>query len=243
MKLDISDISDDFPEYRVAAIVAEGLEIPETRPDGLARDIAEREQAARARWQGHELSQIPGIAVWRQAYRQFGIKKTSYRCSVERLVKNNLAGRGLAEINTFVDAYNAVSLTHVFPAGADDLDRVVGDLAFRYSRDGDSFIALGRPDDGEDPPKPGEVVYADAQKVLCRRWNWYQDHRSPVTAVTQRAILTVQANGHGRLDAAVEDAVDLVETWCGGTCRVVIADRGNSVVELPVSSGGNGSGR
>ena len=85
MKLDISDIAVDFPEYRVAAIVVEGLEIPQARPGGLADDIAGREAAARVRWQGYELSQIPGIAVWRQAYKRFGIKKTSYRCSVERL--------------------------------------------------------------------------------------------------------------------------------------------------------------
>ena len=69
------------------------------------------------------MSQIPGIAAWRAAYKGFGIKQTRYRSSVERLVKNVLAGRPLARVNAFVDLYNAVSLAHVLPLGADDLDR------------------------------------------------------------------------------------------------------------------------
>ncbi len=232
MKLDISDIADDFPAYRVAVIMAHELVIPAERPAGLDAEIRQRSAEARARWAGYELSQIPGIAVWRQAYKQFGIKKTSYRCSVERLVKNALADRELPAINPFVDAYNAVSLTHVFPAGADDLDQVSGDLAFRYARDGDSFIPLGRPDDGEDPPKAGEVVYADGEKVLCRRWNWYQDHRSPVGPSTTRAVLTIQDNGHGDLEAAVADAVGLIETWCGGRCAAHYASAASPVADL-----------
>jgi DNA/RNA-binding domain of Phe-tRNA-synthetase-like protein len=55
-----------------------------------------------------ELADIPGVAAWRKAYRAFGIKRTSYRSSVERLMKNALADRPLPEINAFVDAYNAV---------------------------------------------------------------------------------------------------------------------------------------
>ena len=147
-----------------------------------------------------ELSDIPGVAAWRKAYRAFGIKKTSYRCSVERLVKNVLAGRGLPRINGFVDAYNAVSLAHVRAVGADDLDRSTGDLAFRYSRTGDSsstWRARGASEDPNDPPKPGEVVYADAAKVLCRRWNWRQDARSLVTPLTRGRSSRVQSNGAG----------------------------------------------
>ena len=40
-----------------------------------------------------DLSAIPGVAAWRSAYRAFGIKKTSYRSSVERLVKHAKYGK------------------------------------------------------------------------------------------------------------------------------------------------------
>lgn len=235
MNIDISDIIADFPDFRVAVVIADGLEIGGDRPDALEAIIAEREAAAREAWAGRELSEIPGVAAWRRAYRAFGIKKTSYRSSVERLVKNVQAGRGLPRINPFVDAYNAVSLTHVMPLGADDLARVSGDLAFRYSRPGDEFLdmASGAGDAPQsDPPKPGEVVYADDEKILCRRWNWRQDLRSLVTALTDRAVVTVQSNGEGDLDAAVADLGDLVGRFAGGTTRVTIADRRQPLFSL-----------
>ena len=176
------------------------------------------------RYAGTPLSDIPGIRDWRGAYRAFGIRKTSYRCSVERLVKNALAGRPLPRINGFVDAYNAVSLKHVLPAGADDLDRVAGDIAFRYARPGDSFIRLGDEAGAEAPPKTGEVVYADSEKVLCRRWNWSQDARSPVSSATTRAVVTVQSLGAVALHGAIEDLTALLATACGADIAVTTLD-------------------
>jgi DNA/RNA-binding domain of Phe-tRNA-synthetase-like protein len=237
MRLDISELAAAFPDFRVAAVVAEDLTVLPERPADLAALIGEREAETRRLWAGTELSEIPGVAAWRRAYRAFGIKKTSYRSSVERLVKNVLAERPLPVINSFVDAYNAVSLTHVLPLGADDLDRVEGDLAFRYARPGDSFFDMAGAEDGaagpaEDPPKEGEVVYADAGKVLCRRWNWRQDGRSLVTPESRRAIVTLQANGAGDLDAAIVDLLELIARFAGGKARVAIADRDTPVVAI-----------
>lgn len=220
-RIDISGVVDDFPDYRVAVVVALDLVIAPVRPAALADHIAALEETTRATWTGTELSQIPGVAAWRKAYRQFGIKKTSYRSSVERLVKNALAERALPTINSFVDTYNAVSLAHVLPAGADDLDCVDGDICFRYARADDTFIPLGR--DEADPPKHGEVVYCDSAKVLCRRWNWYQDARSPVTPETQNAVVTVQSNGCGDVAAAADDLVRLLEAHCQARCAVTVA--------------------
>lgn len=230
MHIDISEIIRDFPDFRVAVVTATGIGIEPGRPPDLAAIIAEREAACRAAWHGVELSEIPGIAAWRKAYRAFGIRKTSYRSSVERLVKNVLAGRPLPEINAFVDAYNAVSLGHVMPLGADDIDKVAGDIAFRYSRPGDQFLDMASGDDDggraeADPPKPGEVVYADAEKILCRRWNWRQDVRSLVTPLTTRAVVTVQSNGVGDLDAAVNDLRAMLGRFANADTGVTVVDR------------------
>src|SRR3954447_26987894 len=166
LQISIADITSAFPDYRVAFVVAEGLTIAPERPAELDALIAEREAEARAKWGGTELSQIPAIAAWRAAYKGFGIKQTRYRSSVERLLKNVLAGRPLARVNAFVDLYNAVSLSAVLPLGADDLDRVTPPLAFRYARDGNSFLDMAEEGDAPEAPKPGEVVYADAAHVL-----------------------------------------------------------------------------
>ena len=222
MQVSIAEIADAFPQYRVAVVVAEELTIAPDRPAALDALIAEREAAARAQWGGTELSQIPGVAAWRAAYKGFGIKQTRYRSSVERLVKNVLAGRPLARVNAFVDLYNAVSLAHVLPLGADDLDKVTPPFAFRYAREGDSFVDMAEEGEAPEAPKAGEVVYADAAHVLCRRWNWRQDARTLITPATRRAIVTVQDNGAGDVAAGANDLIDLITKFCGGRCRVVI---------------------
>ncbi len=227
LSLSIAELVERFPEFRVAVVVAEGLRLKSGRSAELDALLGERETACRARWEGKELSEIPGIAAWRAAYKGFGIKKTSYRSSVERLVKRVKAGERLPAVNTLVDIYNAVSLSHVFCCGADDLDRTRPPLAFRFSRPGDTFVDMGAEpgEDPNDPPKEGEVVYADARHVLCRRWNWRQDARTGISEATTRAVITVQANGWGNLESAVADLADLVERFCGGKLRWRIAER------------------
>jgi DNA/RNA-binding domain of Phe-tRNA-synthetase-like protein len=234
MHVSIADIAEAFPRYRVAVVVAAGLTIAPDRPAALDTLIAEREEAARTQWSGTELAQIPGIAAWRAAYKAFGIRQTRYRSSVERLVKNVLAGRELARINAFVDAYNAVSLAHVLPLGADDLDKVTPPLAFRYTREGDSFVDMADgAEAGDEAPKPGEVVYADANHVLCRRWNWRQDARSLITPATTRAVVTLQANGAGDVQTAADDLVDLIGRFCGGgRCRVATLNPAHTTGDL-----------
>lgn len=237
MRFDISEVAPHFPKFRVAVLVCADISVPEARSPALAAHVAAREAEARERWSGMELSAIPGVAAWRQAYRQFGVRKTSYRSSVERLVKNVLAGGALPAINGFVDAYNAVSLAHVLPAGADDSDGVRGDVGFRYARAGDDFLDMGALDEAgrplADPPKAGEVVYADAEKVLCRRWNWRQDARSVIRPETRRAVVTLQANGVGDPAAAAEDLAALLRRECGGRYAVAVLGEGQASGELP----------
>jgi DNA/RNA-binding domain of Phe-tRNA-synthetase-like protein len=233
-KLVITDVTSKFPDFRVALVVAEGLTIAPHRSAPLEREIAEVEARCRERWSGVELSAIPGVAAWRAAYRAFGVKKTSYRSSVERLIKRVLAGDRLPNVNALVDLYNAVSIESGLCLGCDDLDATDGDLAFRFARPGDTFLDMGggAGEDPFDPPKSGEVVYADASHVLCRRWNWRQDARSLVTPQTRRAALTAQSSGFGDVEAAARRVAEAITLECGGSCRVVVADSETPIREF-----------
>ena len=232
--LNIAELVPAFPKFQVAVVIADGLDLSPTRPDPLEALIREREEAPRTCWQNVELSAIPGVAAWREAYKGFGIKRTSYRSSVERLLKRVKAGEGLPSVNLLVDIYNAVSLTHVLCCGADDLDKVTPPLAFRYARPTDTFRDMGAAEgeDPNDPPKRGEVVYADERHVLCRRWNWRQDARSAISTATRRAVITLQANGVGDLKAAADDLTSLLQIFCKARTRVAEADAGYPTVSL-----------
>jgi DNA/RNA-binding domain of Phe-tRNA-synthetase-like protein len=234
MQLTIAELTGRFPDFRVAALVADGLVINIDRSGALDDRIRTAEEACRSRHEGMDLSAIPGVAAWRSAYKGFGIKKTSYRSSVERLIKRVLAGDSLPVINNFVDIYNAVSLEHGFCIGADDLDKIAPLVAFRFSRPGDSFFDMGAEagDDPNDPPKEGEVVLADTRHVLCRRWNWRQDMRSAITPQTRRALITVQSNGWGDLEVAASELGSWLSTDCDAEVRIAYADAKTPTVEI-----------
>jgi DNA/RNA-binding domain of Phe-tRNA-synthetase-like protein len=231
-RLSIEELTGRFPLFRVAFVFAQPLAIRPSRSAVLAEEVAAAEGECRRRWGGMELSAIPEVAAWRRAYKGFGIKRTSYRSSVERLIKRVVAGQPLPEINALVDLYNLVSLETGLCLGCDDLDKTSGGLVFRFSRP-DSFLDMGAEagEDPNDPPKQGEVVYADARHVLCRRWNWRQDARTAASLETRRAVLTVQSNGAGDVQAAAARLALLIGRECGSQWRIEVLDRTRPTAE------------
>lgn len=231
--LDISEVLADFPDTRVALVVASELELEPERTPALATAVAEVEAEVAGFLRGRALAEVPELQVWRAAYKAMGVKKTSYRSSVERLLKQIQQGRGLPRIGNLVDCYNAVSARHRLPIGADDLDKVTGGLAFRRARPGDDFFALGAEPRVNDPPKAREVVYADGEKLLCRRWNWYQGARSATTPATRHAVLTVQwLGGATALEPAVEETCAWLAEHCKARTAWAIAEAGAPRVEV-----------
>lgn len=235
----VAEIIERFADFRIGVVAAEGLTIQPERPPALEQAILAAEREAAAALAGTALADVPELRCWREAYKAFGVKKTSYRSSVERLLKRVQQGGGLPRVNNLVDAYNLISLRYRMPVGADDLDKVVSPLGFRCARPGDTFIALG--DESAEPgplvPAPGEVVYADAEKLLCRRWNWYQDARSPISAATTRAVLTVQAlePTAALVEEAVQQLCALLAAYCNARTTWAVADRGKPEVTLTLS--------
>ena len=224
---DIGEVVERFPAYRVGMVVATGLRITLDRPGALATLISDEERQTRHTIGDTPLGDIPELGIWRETYRQFGVKKTSYRSSVERLVKKARQGDELPRINTLVDVYNLISLRYHMPVGADDLDHVISPVAYRFSQPGDSFIPLGAADGAEDPPLPGEVVYSDATRILCRRWNWYQDARSAISTETTRAIINVEAiepASAARVEEASADLASLLAEFCGAQAAWQVFD-------------------
>ena len=154
-----------FPGYRAGVVVAIGLRNGSSVPvDVLAAPLDH-----------------PHLAAWREAFRAFGAKR--YRCSAEALIARI---DDFPRINRLVDLYNAVSVRWAVPVGGEDLDGVVGPVRLVFASGGEPF-------DGGDPPRAGEVVWADEAGVTCRRWNWRQGVRTRLTVDTRRAYFLFDA--------------------------------------------------
>ena len=100
VSLSIAEVLDDFPEYRVALVVADELVIAPERPPALAVAIAEVETAIADAIGETPLGELDALVAWRAVYKAFGVRKTSYRSSVERLLKSIGQGRGLPRVNS-----------------------------------------------------------------------------------------------------------------------------------------------
>ena len=141
------------------------------------------------------------IKDWREAYRKFGAKPKKHLSSIENLVNVWNKNGSLQSINPLVNLYNLVSLKYGLPMGADDCSKVSGNITLTYSEGKKPFTPLGKTENTV--PKPGEVVYEDQEKTLCRRWNWRECEESKITLNTHSAFFYIESiNSKSNLDEA-----------------------------------------
>jgi len=221
-----------FPELAIGVVIANDID---NRQGGEPASVFLREQvdAVRSAWFPDRLETEPRIASWREAYRAFGAKPRKHRSSVENMIQTILDGAAFPSINKAVDAYNGISLKHCVPMGGDDLDRVVGDIVLTFARGDERFIPLNGTDSM--PPKPGEVIYRDAEDVLCRRWNWRECDKSKMTVESRNLCLVVEGlpplsrEEVGRISAELGEAI---ERFCGGSTILNLVNRDTPAVEI-----------
>jgi DNA/RNA-binding domain of Phe-tRNA-synthetase-like protein len=167
----------------------------------------------------------PNIRAWREMYRAFKTKPGDYRPSAEALLRRAIKRRGLPRINSAVDTYNAVSVRHRIPMGGFDMDRIQGIILLRFSEGGESFTPLGASNSEE--TYPGEVVYADDERILTRRWNYRDCDETKITEDTKGFIMFVDGSvdiPRESVESALGDLESSLKRFCGGTYTAHVAD-------------------
>lgn len=223
---------DKFPDLVIGVVVAKDID----NCQGGHRTIPflhEQVEIVRNIWSHDRLESDPRINSWREAYRSFKAKPKKYRCSVENMVRMILNGLEFPSINKAVDIYNAISLKYCIPVGGDDLDKVVGHILLTYAKGDERFIPLNGTD--SIPPKPGEVIYRDAEDVLCRRWNWRECDKSKMTVDSKNLCFVVEGLPPVSLEEVKKLSTELVKEivkFCGGSSVVHMVDRHTPAVEI-----------
>jgi DNA/RNA-binding domain of Phe-tRNA-synthetase-like protein len=164
-----------FPDCRVGGFLARGLRAAA----GKLKLEGSETLAAPLTVQGvsvESLSEEPRIREWRKAYQAIGVKPSTYKGSAEQLARRLLKGSWISTPLPLVNLYSAVSVKHLSPMGAYDVERLPDpSVVLRFPREGDVFHPLGgRPEDM--PLRPGVVVYASGSEVTC----WAFNHRDSV---------------------------------------------------------------
>ncbi|MDO8468736.1 MAG: phenylalanine--tRNA ligase beta subunit-related protein [Candidatus Peribacter sp.] len=231
MRFSISPaVFDLLPQLRVGALVVRGASNRDTHPE-VAALLRSAETDLRSRYTDETFKDAPHIVQFFEAHRAFGNNPKRYYPSHFALAKRVLKGGTLPSINTFVDLYNVLSLQYLLPVGGEDLDRCSGDIVLDRATGTEPFIALGETENV--PPEAGEVVYKDAEGVLCRRMNWREADRTKLTPETVNAALVIESlDPTDPLQEILEELQALVEKHCGGTLSTLTLDRVNASVEI-----------
>ncbi|CAA9572459.1 MAG: hypothetical protein AVDCRST_MAG87-2556 [uncultured Thermomicrobiales bacterium] len=187
-------IFERWPEYRVLAIVAEGLQpaVQASQATGESTPLDGAEALVRGRavadWTRH-----PHVADWMAAYADFGAKPKRTSPSVLALLKRVEAG--LPRIDPVTDLYNAVSIAHALPIGGEDLDAYAGAPRLALATGSEPFDTIDNGEPKTDYPATGEVIWRDNVGVTCRRWNWRQGVRTRILPTTTNALFLLEALG------------------------------------------------
>ncbi len=226
------EVFDRYPGANIGVLTANDVEIVASDPS-LDRLKDEALSVAEAKISGGPFTKHPFIASWREMYRSFGTKPGDYRPSAEALVRRALKMGSLPTINTAVDAYNVVSVRHLIPMGGFDLDHVAGDIRLRFSPGGEAFTPLGS--DKTEETYAGEVVYADDERILTRRWNYRDCDETKITEETRNVVLFIdgpEGVPRSSVEDALQDLEKLFTKHCGGEYCSGIACRDEKEVSL-----------
>ena len=199
------------PDFAVLALAVIGLT---NGPSDAQSETWLHDAEAHTRASGTDLP--AHVLAWQDTFRAFGAKPQRTASSVEALWRR-AAGAGLPRVNWLVDLYNAVSVRHTLPVGGEDLARFEGRIRLVRATGGEPFDTVKDGQPANDPPAPGEVVWADDRGVTCRRWNWRQGTRTRLTETSTEALFLLERLAPyplEDLDAAGDALVAMIGTRC-----------------------------
>jgi len=182
-------------------------------PPALADSLRAAQQAALDRLGGGALADVPSLAAWRRAFREFGVDPTQYRSAAEALLRRLTKQGAIPSVNLLVDLGNLVSVRYALPVAVFGRRATTGPVTVRFADGGERFTDLGA--DAVEHPLPGEVIFVDeAGLVSARRWCWRQSQQSAAHAQTRDALITVEGH-HARARDDVRTALDDLMTLLG----------------------------
>jgi DNA/RNA-binding domain of Phe-tRNA-synthetase-like protein len=219
------DILARYPNIVGGVLLVEGLKNGPT-PEELKGLYFAEQEAVKARIGSTPLSELPTLAAWRGAFRQFGVNPTKYRSAIEALLRRLTKKGDIPNINAVVDICNLVSIRYALPVAAFDTRALTGPITVQFADGTENFTPLFQTE--AEHPEPDEVIFADEAKlVVARRWCWRQSDESATQPDTQNAVFTIESQhpgGEPDIEAALNDLQELLENFVGGTFVKGIVD-------------------
>jgi DNA/RNA-binding domain of Phe-tRNA-synthetase-like protein len=204
-----------FPRLAVQVVRFKGITVKRESPE-LETYKLEVVKDIQARWEVEKLRDNPEFRAYRDFFWKLGIDPTKNRPAAEALIRRVLRGNPVPKINTWVDAYNLVSINTAIPIASFDSDLLEGELLMREAKTGEEFLGIGM-----DKPvtlSGGEAVIEDGKRLVAIYLYRDADY-SKVTQNTKN-VLMLMCGAPGisldKLNASAHEAEKVLPRFCGG---------------------------
>lgn len=177
------------------------------------------EELVRAHLDINRIAEDEHFSNWREAFRRFGAKPSEYRSSVEAMVRRILHNDSLPNINPLVDIGNIISLRYLIPVGGHAIDHLKNDIHLKVATGEELF----NPHKSKyvENPSPGEIIFAEGNSVLTRRWTWRQGTTTLIESYTTAILYNLDGLppvGKDVIIKASHELMGLIGEYChGGT--------------------------
>lgn len=233
MNIKISaEVFSKFPLYRRGIVIAHGIS-NSASPDELIASLRDAENALCLQLTPENITTHPRIESWREAYRSLGVKPSEYRPSMEALVRRVLKRDPLPAISKIVDLGNLVSIQNLVPIGAHAIDLLTADMDLRLATGDEIFEPFGT--DIVEHPNPSEIIFAEGNTVLTRRWTWRQSKHTlilPESTAVEFNVDALPPVSDQEVERICNEVAALIQKYCGGNVRHEILSKDNPVMPL-----------
>ena len=210
-----SELSDRFPKLAAQIIHFRDVSVTRNLPEleAYKEDIYKETQG---RWEIEKLRDDPDFRAYRDFFWRLGIDPTKNRPAAEALIRRVLNERPIPKINTWVDAYNLVSIQTAIPIASFDEDLLEGKLLMREAKEGEEFLGIAM----KKPVilKGGEAVIQD-NKRLVAIYPYRDADYSKVTNNTMNVLMLMCGAPKIKRSKLAESSVvakSVLMRFCGG---------------------------
>jgi DNA/RNA-binding domain of Phe-tRNA-synthetase-like protein len=221
-----------FPGYARGVVLAYDVTNGDS-PGEIVSLLREAEASVHNQLKIETIAEHPRIKSWREAYRSFGARPAEFRSSIEAMARRALRNDPLPSISALVDIGNALSLRHLIPTGGHAIDVLTQDISLRLAKGDETFTPFGS--DQAESPLPGEIILAEGNVVLTRRWTWRQANHTltlPITKAIEYNVDGLPPIPVSEVDEICRQVMDLIRRYCGGRIRYEILTRDHPRIKL-----------
>lgn len=147
-----------LPEYQVGVLAYYDIFVSNS-PQMMRGRFEYFQEELKISLESKSITDIAGVAEWRNVFKTFGMDPTRYRPSSEALFRRLKKGNRLPSIHSAVDLNNYFSLKYEIPMGIYNLNQIKMPVEIRIGNEDDQYEAIN----GRTMNMSGKLLSADKE--------------------------------------------------------------------------------